>query len=169
MPSSTSAAPEPPGLLSPAWVVYLLAAITKTHGRDRLYIGYTNDPRRRTAEHNERAVPGRKRRGAARTAKHQPWRVLLIVDGFARERDAKVFERAWQRPDASALIPRGRLMERVTDLRYRRIDETLAVLRELRAGWPTRVRVRGDDGDINGALGLEPLPPWLLHRCADAF
>ena len=64
------------------------------------YVGYSREPRRRLRQHNG-LLPG----GAAPRA-GRPWRLVLVVSGFASQTAALEFESAWQRPHASRLVSR---------------------------------------------------------------
>ena len=158
-------AAAPPTQWPRRWVVYLLSAFARTTGREQLYIGFTDALLRRVSEHNEPA-PGGKRptgaRGARRTARHQPWRVLLYVEGFETKKEAQRFEAIWQRPERSGDgflldVQAVRFAPRAPEHR-RGFEETLELLGQLRMRWPRGgfLRVRSGDG-ANAALALGPL------------
>ena len=156
-------AAAPPTQWPRRWVVYLLAAFARSTGRVQLYIGFTDALLRRVSEHNEPA-PGGKRptgaRGARRTARHQPWRVLLYVEGFETKKEAQRFEGVWQQPERSwgVWLPDEVRIPPCAPERRRGYEETLALLGRLRMHWPRGgyLRVRSGDG-ANAALGLGPL------------
>mmetsp|Transcript_16733 Transcript_16733/g.47869 ORF Transcript_16733/g.47869 Transcript_16733/m.47869 type:complete len:283 (+) Transcript_16733:65-913(+) len=74
---------------------YLLGSL-KPGCKQRTYIGFTVDPRRRLRQHN-----GELRAGAWKTKRWRPWQMVLCVWGFPHKVTALQFEHAWQHPALS--------------------------------------------------------------------
>jgi structure-specific endonuclease subunit SLX1 len=107
---------------------YLLKSLKP--GFDHTYIGYSINRRRRIRQHNGEIVGG-----AKKTLSGRPWKMHLIVFGFASNLDAYQFEWAWQHPRRSKLVkrympssmPKG--SGRVTSFKYRM--EVLRIMRTI--------------------------------------
>ena len=69
------------------YYVYLL----KSEVCNRTYVGYTTDVKRRLYEHNFT------KKGAKRTTKNRPWKLILYISGFEYERTALQYEFLIQR------------------------------------------------------------------------
>ena len=70
--------------------VYLLRSTTHA----RTYIGYSPSPAHRLRQHN-----GELSGGARKTRRGRPWKLQVVLSGFATKRSALQFEAAWQHPD----------------------------------------------------------------------
>ncbi|GJQ08338.1 hypothetical protein GpartN1_g129.t1 [Galdieria partita] len=74
---------------------YLLRSLSEhPYGKNRTYIGFTMNPKRRLRQHNGDLKAG----GALRTKCFRPWQMVLIVHGFETKTEALQFEWAWQHP-----------------------------------------------------------------------
>ena len=81
--------------------VYLLRSDNlRARYKDKAYIGYNIDHRRRLRQHN-----GEIAGGPSRTLLGRPWTYVALVTGFPNDTAAKIFEWAWANPRVSVSAP----------------------------------------------------------------
>lgn len=99
------------------------------------YIGATTNVMRRVCEHNGEV--GYRGRGAQRTQRHRPWRVIAYVD-VGSYANAHEFEWSWQHPEASYYLRSMDKLEARPAFQNRRVPDQLRILDLLLVGWRNR-------------------------------
>lgn len=95
--------------LRPFFACYLVVSLDPLK-KGRSYVGFTNDPPRRLAQHN-----GVIANGARYTSLMRPCDMILIVSGFASKTQALQFEWAWQNPARSRATREAAERAKITD------------------------------------------------------
>eukprot|EP00871_Galdieria_phlegrea_P004348 jgi/Galph1/4914/GphlegSOOS_G3555.1 len=83
------------------YACYLLRSLSDNRfAKNRTYIGFTTNPKRRLRQHNGDLKCG----GAWRTKACRPWQMVLLVHGFRNKTEALQFEWAWQHPNMTRAL-----------------------------------------------------------------